>query len=155
MVISGPSDVLGRGDANRAPKMQRKGGEQWELTLEVPLDKDVLVYNYIAMSNTHRYEARICERSISLSGLKPGTKVHLQDSFRSPKVATLATSCFAKAIFGRGNAEQYTKTENKVVSPSEIVWDAVADDEASVRFVVFAPRLEAGHSVWVSGRCEV
>jgi hypothetical protein len=41
------------------------------------------------MANTHRYEARIAERSVNLLGLQGGAVVDVQDSFRSPKAHML------------------------------------------------------------------
>lgn len=46
----------------------------------------------------------------------------LQDSFRSPKPATLATACFSKAIFGKGHKAQDAATENRLVKPEAITW---------------------------------
>ena len=35
IVVTGPSEALGAGNVNKAPKLQKKGGELWELDLEV------------------------------------------------------------------------------------------------------------------------
>jgi hypothetical protein len=62
-----------------APKLQRKGGgERWEGVVEVPLSEGVVKYQYVILSKTHRYEARIAERSINLEGLKAGDKIDVQ-----------------------------------------------------------------------------
>ena len=81
----------------------------------------LLVYEAL---NYYRFEARIADRAVSLVGLPDkavvdvngtqftcftGTIVQILtpehahlDSFRSPKPATLATSCFSRAVFGKG-----------------------------------------------------
>ena len=46
-------------------------------------------------------QARIAERAINVKGLSDGATVEVQDAFRSPKPATLATSCFSRAVFGK------------------------------------------------------
>lgn len=41
-------------------------------------------YQYVILSKTHRYEARIAERSINLEGLKAGDKMDVQVRFLLP-----------------------------------------------------------------------
>ena len=154
IVAVGPSSAFGNGDIHKAPKLQQKGGERWEGNVQVPLSEALVKYQYVVLSKTHRYEARIAERSVSLLGLKDGAKVDVQDAFRSPRPAVLATSCFTRAIFGRGRQEQHLATENPIVPHEKLTWSAGAssDDDVVFRFVVFAPRKEAGHSIWVTGK---
>ncbi len=40
-----------------APKMNRKGGERWELDIEVPLTDEVVHYQYVVMAGTPRCKA--------------------------------------------------------------------------------------------------
>ena len=61
-----------------APKLTRKGGERWEGYVKVPKSEGVVKYQYVVMSNTHRYEARIAERSVNLLGLPDGSTVDVQ-----------------------------------------------------------------------------
>jgi hypothetical protein len=136
------------------------------------------------MANTHRYEARIAERSVNLLGLPGGAVVDVQDSFRSPKAhilkstryhawsrkctraltfenfefwsfqpATLATSCFSRAVFGKGKADMSDlEGENPGIPHSGLTWSPHgASGDVTVRFTLFAPRKECGHSVWVTG----
>jgi hypothetical protein len=154
IVAVGPSSSFGNGDIHKAPKLQQKGGERWEGNVQVPLSETLVKYQYVVLSKTHRYEARIAERSVSLLGLKDGAKVDVQDAFRSPRPAVLATSCFTRAIFGRGRQEQHLATENPAVPYEKITWSAGnhGDDEIVYRVVVFAPRKEAGHSIWLTGK---
>lgn len=57
----------------------------------------VIVFRVAAMTR----QARIAERAINVRGLPDGATVDVQDAFRSPKPATLATSCFSRAVFGK------------------------------------------------------
>jgi hypothetical protein len=154
IVAVGPTSAFGNGDIHKAPKLQQKGGERWEVVVQVPLSDALVKYQYVVLSKTHRYEARIAERSVSLLGLSDGAKIDVQDAFRSPRPAVLATSCFTRAIFGRGLQEQNVATENPSVPNDKLTWSAGAPgpDDVVFRFVVFAPRKEAGHSIWVSGK---
>ena len=151
MVITGEGTVLGRWELHKAPKMKRVSGDLWELTLELPLNKDSYTYNYVAMGKTSRLEAQIADRTLSLKGLQPGDKLHVADSFRSSKIATLATAAFDRAIFGKGHADALVATQNPTADAADVSWGARADDEVTVRFQTFAPRVEAGHSVWCTG----
>mmetsp|Transcript_55312 Transcript_55312/g.115704 ORF Transcript_55312/g.115704 Transcript_55312/m.115704 type:complete len:839 (-) Transcript_55312:278-2794(-) len=154
IVAVGPSSAFGNGDIHKAPKLQQKGGERWEAVVQVPLSDALVKYQYVVLSKTHRYEARIAERSVSLLGLSDGAKVDVQDAFRSPRPAVLATSCFTRAIFGRGLQAANVATENPAVPSDKLTWSAGAagSDDVVFRFVVFAPRKEAGHSIWVTGK---
>ena len=157
IVAVGPSLAFGNGDIHKAPKLQQKGGERWEAVVQVPLSDALVKYQYVVLSKTHRYEARIAERSVSLLGLPDGAKVDVQDAFRSPRPAVLATSCFTRAIFGRGRQAHHLATENPAAHTDRLTWApagaaAPGADEVAVRFVVFAPRKEAGHSVWITGK---
>ena len=70
----------------------------------MPLSEGVLRYNYVVLSSKQpRTEARVAERAVALKGLAPGSVLHVHDSFRSPKIASIASSCFSRAIFGRGH----------------------------------------------------
>jgi len=154
IVAVGPSTSFGSGDINRAPKLQRKDGERWEGEISVQLSgQEVVHYQYVILAKTHRYEARIADRSVSLVGLNDGDVIDVQDAFRSPKPATLATSCFTDAVFGKGHKESDVKTENKVAPHEQVTWKPAdaGSDGVTVRFTVFAPRVEAGHSIWVTG----
>lgn len=108
-------------------------------------------YQYIILANTHRYEARIAERSINVRGLPEGETVEVHDAFRSPKPATLATSCFQRAVFGKGLQDSFMDTENPVVNHDDITWTPknAESGDVTVRFTLFCPRKDAGHSVWV------
>ena len=133
--------------------MSKKEGERWEGWVTVPRSEGVVKYQYVVMAETHRYEARIAERAINVRGLPEGTTVDVQDSFRSPKPATLATSCFSRAVFGKGRAEIADATgENPGIAHGDVTWaPAGASGDVTVRFTVFAPRKEAGHHIWVTG----
>ena len=61
-----------------APKLNRKGGERWEGYVKCPKSEGVVKYQYVVMSNTHRYEARIAERAVNLLGLPDGSTVDVQ-----------------------------------------------------------------------------
>ena len=61
----------------------------------MPLTEGVVKYHYVVLAKTHRYEARIADRSINIQGLPDGAKVYVQDSFRSPKVKLL---CFPPRV---------------------------------------------------------
>ena len=155
MVMSGPEDVFGRGELHRAPKMRRLAGDMWELTLELPRSTDVYTYNYIAQAKFSRSEARNAPRTISILGLQAGERMSVKDAFRSSKVATLATAAFDRAIFGRGKHPATISSENLFAKISQVSWDTGVggrDDQVTVRFVNFVPRIEAGHSVWVTGK---
>eukprot|EP00960_Hanusia_phi_P068882 766957-Hanusia_phi.AAC.6 len=152
IVAVGPASCFGNNDINRAPKLQRKEGERWEGTVQVPLTEGVVKYHYVVLARTHRYEARIADRSINVQGLPDGAKVYVQDSFRSPKPATLATSCFSRAVFGKGKSAKVLETQNPEVEHAKITWSPNGKSDAdgvTVRFALFAPRMDAGHSVWV------
>eukprot|EP00281_Chroomonas_sp_CCMP1168_P027736 CAMPEP_0206247986 /NCGR_PEP_ID=MMETSP0047_2-20121206/20113_1 /ASSEMBLY_ACC=CAM_ASM_000192 /TAXON_ID=195065 /ORGANISM="Chroomonas mesostigmatica_cf, Strain CCMP1168" /LENGTH=778 /DNA_ID=CAMNT_0053673569 /DNA_START=380 /DNA_END=2716 /DNA_ORIENTATION=+ len=149
---SGPGTYFGGNDVKKAVQFKRKGGDDWEAEVKVPISAGVVYYHYVIQSTTWRYEARICDRSVSVKGMKDGDIIDVSDSFRSAKPATLATSCFSKAIFGRGHQDQNTKTENTVAGMDEIVWPEVGPKQVCVRASVYAPRVEAGHSVWMRGK---
>ena len=136
-----------------APKLSRKAGERWEGEVKVPISEGIVRYQYVVMAKTHRYEARIAERSVNLLGLPAGSVVDVQDSFRSPKPATLATSCFARAVFGKGRDKEADETgENPGIPYSSLTWTpSESSGDVTVRFALFAPRKESGHSVWVTG----
>jgi hypothetical protein len=75
-----------------------------QANITVPLSEGVLRYNYVVLSSKQpRTEARVAERAVALKGLAPGSVLHVHDSFRSPKIASIASSCFSRAIFGRGH----------------------------------------------------
>ena len=124
IVVCGPHTKFGNNDPNRAPKMQKKAGDLWELTIQVPLEIELVTYNYIVLSNTRRKESQINARALSLRGAPDGAQIEVQDMFRSPKAFSLATSCFSRAIFGRGFAEATAATENKLAQAEELVWAA-------------------------------
>jgi len=67
------------------------------------------------------------------------------------KVGTMASAAFDRAIFGRGKLAPSVATENVEAPFGEICWPKVQEKEGTVRFHVFAPHVEAGHSVWVVG----
>jgi hypothetical protein len=46
----------------------------------------------------------------------------LQDAFRSPKPATLATSAFADAVFGKGHKAEDRASANKGAKNEELTW---------------------------------
>jgi len=154
IVCAGPSEAFGRNDVHRAPKMENKGGTKWELNLEVPLQKDVYEYYYVVQSGSWRHESRICHRAVSVKGLKDGDVVDVQDRFRSTKPAILATAAFDRAIFGKGSDEKFRESSNKEVKQDDLRWDIEESGDVTVRFSVYAPRVEAGHSVWVTGKPE-
>jgi hypothetical protein len=144
VVVCGPHTKFGSNDPNRAPKMQKKGADFWGLTMQVPLEMELVTYNYVVLSNTRRKESQINVRTISLRGLTGGSHLEAQDMFRSPKAFSLATSCFSRAIFGRGFAEATAATENKVVQPEELVWAPPTSSdqvEASCQHVPQGPAL--------------
>jgi hypothetical protein len=82
-------------------------------------------------------------------------RMYIKDAFRSSKIGTLATAAFDRAIFGKGKLEQTAPTQNKVVSLQDLAWGAVEPEQVTVRFQVFAPRIEAGHKVWCMGSAKV
>mmetsp|Transcript_59783 Transcript_59783/g.140742 ORF Transcript_59783/g.140742 Transcript_59783/m.140742 type:complete len:838 (-) Transcript_59783:164-2677(-) len=151
IVAVGPANAFGNGDKHKAPKFGKKGGERWEGQTSVPVSEGVAKYQYIILANTHRYEARIAERSINVRGLPEGETVEVHDAFRSPKPATLATSCFQRAVFGKGLQDSFMDTENPVVNHDDITWTPknAESGDVTVRFTLFCPRKDAGHSVWV------
>ena len=102
VVVCGPNSKFGSNDPYRAPKMQKKGGDLWELSIQVPIEMEIVKYNYMILSGTIRKESQINERVLCLKGVPDGAHVEVQDMFRSPKAFSLATSCFSRAIFGRG-----------------------------------------------------
>ncbi len=104
VVVCGPHTKFGSNDPNRAPKMQKKAGDLWELTIQVPLEMELVRYHYV-ISNTRRRKSQINVRALSSRGAPDGAHIEVQDMFRSPKAFSLATSCFSRAIFGRGFAE--------------------------------------------------
>jgi len=155
MVITGKDAVFGRAEVHRAPKMRRLPGDKWEITLELQRNKDYYTYNYVALAtgtgNLPRAEALNAPRTVSLAGLEAGEALHVHDSFRSSKIGTLCTAAFDRAMFGRGKHPTSRATENQEVKVDQIAWPSRISDHVTVRFQVFAPRMEAGHSVWVSG----
>jgi len=142
---------MGGGDKHKAPKLKNVGGEKWEGQTNVPLSEGVVKYQYVILAKTHRYEARIADRAINVRGLPEGATVEVHDAFRSPKPATLATSCFGRAVFGKGLQDSTVATENPVVDHSELTWTPsnAGSGDVTVRFTLFAPRKDAGHSVVV------
>ena len=58
----------------------------------MPISEGIVKYQYVVMAKTHRYEARIAERSVNLLGLPGGAVVDVQDSFRSPKAHILKST---------------------------------------------------------------
>jgi len=74
-------------------------------------------------------------------------------NFLSFQPATLATSCFSRAVFGKGKADlSDLEGENPGIPHSSLTWSPHgASGDVTVRFTLFAPRKECGHSVWVSG----
>jgi len=152
IVAVGPSSCFGSGDINKAPKLTRKEGERWEGFVTVPRSEGVVKYQYVIIGDTHRYEARIAERSVNVLGLPEGAVVDVQDSFRSPKPATLATSCFSRAVFGKGKSDLADQEgDNPGIAHAQLTWAPAPAGDLTLRFTVFAPRMENGHSVWVSG----
>ena len=152
MAISGPTEAFGSDSFERAVKMKKISGERWEATVKVPLSSEVVEYRYIVMSGTWREEAKIFRRGLSLVGMEDGDEVEVQDSFRSAKHTTLASTAFTRAIFGRGNTEATAGTENLLVKRENLMWPKQkTTKESTVRISAFAPRIQAGHSLWMRG----
>ena len=91
MVITGKDEFLGRSEYHRAPKMRRQGGEQWELTLELPRNKDYYTYNYVALARQPRAEAMNAPRTVSIKGLKAGDRC-APKAENLPAMTAVATS---------------------------------------------------------------
>jgi hypothetical protein len=53
----------------------------------VPISEGIAKYQYVILSKTHRYEARIAERSINLLGTKSGETIDVQVRSRRSDVA--------------------------------------------------------------------
>jgi 4-alpha-glucanotransferase len=159
IVAVGPSKCFGSGDIHKAPKLKRKGGsgDVWEGEVTIPRSEGVVKYQYVVLSHVHRYEARIADRAINVLGLPEGSTVDVQDSFRSPKPATLATACFSRAVFGKGkDLDKDLNGDNPGIDHAALTWTppGTAESELTVRFTLFAPRIDAGHSVWVTGAAD-
>eukprot|EP00282_Hemiselmis_andersenii_P005405 CAMPEP_0114134328 /NCGR_PEP_ID=MMETSP0043_2-20121206/14095_1 /TAXON_ID=464988 /ORGANISM="Hemiselmis andersenii, Strain CCMP644" /LENGTH=864 /DNA_ID=CAMNT_0001227953 /DNA_START=33 /DNA_END=2623 /DNA_ORIENTATION=+ len=157
VVATGPTVAFGGDDLARAVRLKRVGDKKdnvWGAEVKVPLGEASIEYHYVIKSRDTRYESRICPRSVSIAGLPAGSTVDVRDGFRSAKYYVLATSCFSRAIFGRGNSPENARTENKLVETGDLSWPELGEGQTAVRLHVFAPRVSAGHSVWVRGNTE-
>jgi len=73
--------------------LTRKEGERWEGFVTVPRSEGVVKYQYVIIGDTHRYEARIAERSVNVLGLPEGAVVDVQVSLMCSVLQGVAECC--------------------------------------------------------------